>query len=91
MRCPKCSGCVVNDQGDVRCLNCGHRPLERRIEHKCAWTDCLNPPTKQGYCEECFGKRERSDLTPAEREQRRRDVNRASKQRLRAKRKGMVA
>lgn len=28
MRCEKCQGLVVNDYGDVRCMNCGNRPLE---------------------------------------------------------------
>ena len=25
--CPKCQGFVINDFGDVRCMNCGLRPL----------------------------------------------------------------
>lgn len=28
MTCKKCRGLVVNDFGDVRCMNCGNRPLE---------------------------------------------------------------
>lgn len=27
MTCEKCQGLVVNDYGDVRCMNCGARPL----------------------------------------------------------------
>lgn len=27
MTCARCQGLVVNDYGDVRCMNCGARPL----------------------------------------------------------------
>lgn len=27
MRCARCQGCVVAHYDEVRCLNCGHRPL----------------------------------------------------------------
>ena len=30
MRCIRCQGCMIDDFGDVRCLNCGHRPCEMR-------------------------------------------------------------
>ncbi|NOT95441.1 MAG: hypothetical protein HOP00_03925 [Nitrospira sp.] len=26
MRCEKCQGLIVNEYGDVRCMNCGARP-----------------------------------------------------------------
>lgn len=47
MRCEKCQGLVVNDYGEVRCMNCGARPFEILREPE---------PAKQGrrrLCSNC--------------------------------------
>ena len=88
--CPKCSGLLLSRHGEIYCFACGARPLERKIEVKCAWTDCLAVPTIDGYCEACYGKRERSPLTRAERAARDRANDRASKQRARARKREAV-
>lgn len=69
MQCTRCRGLVVLRFGEHACLNCGHRPDERRIEphEKCLAVECRKRPTINGYCENCWQSRKRSELTDQER------------------------
>jgi len=90
MNCKKCGGLVLERYGQYSCINCGADPFLKLITVKCSWVDCFALPVIDGYCEVCWGKRLRSELTRAERAQRIRDQSRASKARTRAKKKEAV-
>ena len=90
MTCKKCNGLVLERYGQWACINCGCDPFLKLITVKCAWTDCFALPVIEGYCEACWGKRERSELTRAERAQRMRDQSRESKRRARARKQEAV-
>lgn len=47
MRCTKCQGLVLNEYGDVRCLNCVNRPCQVLREPERA------PQGRRSRCKDC--------------------------------------
>jgi len=49
MTCDRCQGLILDEYGDVRCVNCGHRVIERTVlvrsakdwDRRTVWTPAL--------------------------------------------------
>lgn len=83
MPCPKCAGLVIHEHDEWRCVQCGLRPFERILRVKCASVECRQMPTINGFCQPCYVRYQRSNLTDAMRSAAYREKNRLKQQRRR--------
>lgn len=88
MNCKRCSGLVIEQHGQSRCLNCSWDPDLVIITVKCAAVDCRQLPELNGYCLACWHSRKRSELTDQERSKRYRGRMREKQRTRRARKKG---